>query len=281
MSKDLKNWNNQQCIQVGEKIDHCSCCWAPEIAYDESKDSFMVYWSSDTGNGKLAFYSMTKNFKEFTAPAKLFDPGYTVIDETLFKASDGKYYLFFKDERTAAEAGKQTKNIHYVTGPTPQGPWDMTGPWDGVSKPLTTPGCGGPSIIQMGNEYRLYVDPYTNFAGTYRMVKTADLATTEVPWTQGAVLKTKDGDFLYSHGSISEIPRGKFMRLLYGIPDTTTYEPWITDSTSVDPIDKTSHGCGAGVGLAFFPPLLLKAWAGRFRKRKNKGKIAIGLGIEK
>jgi hypothetical protein len=286
-SKDLKQWGTQLSIPVGEKISNCACCWGPEIFYDDIKDSFMVYWSTETGtNGKRGYCSMTKDFKSYTAPAIFFDPGYSIIDETIFKAAAGKYYLFFKDERTSVEAGKMAKNIHYTTGPTPQGPWDTTGSWDKVSPPVTNLVCEGPTIIQRGSEYRLYFDNYAIATSTYRMVTTTDLASTTVPWPQGVVLKTtKDSNFYYSHGSILEIPRAKFMQLLYGILDETVYESWSTPKqsditvggsgvidTSGDKQDKSPWGCGAGVGLAFFPPLLFKTRAICSRKRKNTAK---------
>jgi hypothetical protein len=223
---------------------------------------------------------MTKEFKHFTAPTLFFDPGYSVIDEAILKVADNNYYMFFKDERTASEAAKQAKNIHYVTSTKPQGPWSLDGPWDKVSPPITLPGMEGPSAIKMGNEYWIYYDPFVVFTSTNRMVKTTDLATTTFPWPQGDVLKTDNGNFLFSHGTVLEVPRAKVMQLLYGVPDPTTYDPWTVpteDQILVDdppyvapeyPIGKRNTGCGTGVGLALFPPLFFKAMSLRRRKKK-------------
>jgi hypothetical protein len=280
-SKDLKNWTTQLMIPVGAKIPNCACCWAPEIFFDDVTDSFVVYWSTERGtNGKRGYYCMTKEFKHFTSPTLFFDPGYSVIDETIFKAAENKYYLFFKDERTAAEAGKQAKNLHYVTSTRPQGPWSLDGPWDKVSSPMTAPGMEGPSAIKIGNDYCVFFDPFLTFSSTYRMIKTTDLATTTFPWPQGEVLKTETGNFLFSHGSISEIPRAKVMQLLYDVPDPTPYDPWaapaqeqivVDDPPYVEPeypTGKRNTGCGTGVGLAFFPPLFFKAMLLRKRRKK-------------
>jgi hypothetical protein len=280
-SKDLKNWTTQLKIPVGSKIPNCACCWAPELFFDDVTDSFVVYWSTERGtNGKRGYYCMTKEFKHFTAPTLFFDPGYSVIDETILKVADNNYYMFFKDERTADEAVKQSKNIHYVTASKPQGPWSLDGPWDKVSPPITSPGMEGPSAIKIGSEYWIYFDPFLTFSSTYRMVKIADLTTTTFPWPQGPVLKTETGNFLTSHGSISEIPRAKVMQLLYGVPDPTTYEPWTVptqDQIQVDdppyvapeyPIGKRNTGCGTGVGLALFPPLFFKVMSLRKRRKK-------------
>ena len=277
-SKDLITWTTQTIIPLGEKIRGCSCCWAPEIFYDDLKDSFMIYWSTDVGaNGKRTYYSLTNNFKDFTAPKKFFDPGYTVIDNDMIKVAAGKYYMFFKDERDPAEAGTQAKNIHYVYGTTPQGPWSGISPW------ITTPGCEGPCAIKIGDEFRVYFDPYINFTSTYRVVTVNNLDTNASPWPQGSILKAGSGNFLYNHGHIIEIPRVKVMQLLYGVPDQTSYAAWIVfppSSISVNdppaaplasiPEGKLNCGCGTGVGLAFFPPVFFKLCAHRRRKKRNR-----------
>ena len=269
--KDLRDWNNcvQKALPVGVKIPDCACTWAPEIFYDDVKDSFMIYWSTERGtNGKRSYYCMTKDFKTISDPVLFFDPGYSVIDNDILKVDNTTYYMFFKDERTASEAGKQSKNIHYVTASRPQGPWTPAAGSDAI----TDPGCEGPSAIKIGNEYCVYFDPYFDFSSTYRMIKVTDLATTASPWPRGPVLKTASGDFLFSHGHIIEIPRVKVMEILYNQDDpTTTYEPWDlpTVLTANDyPLGKRNTGCGTGVGLALFPPLFFRAMSLRRRRKK-------------
>ena len=273
--KDLREWKNSVQIEipVGQNIPNCACCWAPEIFYDDVIDSFMVFWSTERGTaGKRGYYCMTKDFKTFTESKLFFDPDYSVIDECIIKVAENNYYMFFKDERTAAEAGKQAKNIHYVTSMRPQGPWSLDGPWDKVSKPISMPGMDGPSAIKMGNEYWIYFDPFVNFSSTYRMVKTTDLALDTIPWPQGPVLKTETGNFLCSHGTVLEIPRAKLMQLLYGVPDNTTYTlAWDLPKRETDdyPLGKRNTGCGTGFGLALLPPLFFKAMSLRKRRRKS------------
>ncbi len=309
-SKDLLNWSEQVMIPVGERIKGCFCCWAPEFFYDDLKDSIMLYWSTERGTiGKEAFYCMTKNFKHYTEPKVYFSPKnengevYTVIDETILKVAENKYYLFFKDEREASVAGKQSKNIHYTFGPTPQGPW-WEGPWDMVSKPISIPGNEGPSAIIIGDEVRVYFDPYNVFESTDRMVvaKLSDLQGDGPPpdnaWKKGPVMKTSTGNkFLVSHGSISKIPRAKVLQVLYGIPDKTVYpKSWKhprqdeifvgdippevpeEDTNQIDPgreypMGKRNCGLGSGVGLALIPPVFIKALGvGRRKKRIKRNK---------
>jgi len=273
--KDLRKLNDcvQLALPVGEKIPECACTWAPEILYDSAQASFMIYWSTERGtNGKRSYYCMTKDFKTINDPVLFFDPGYSVIDNDILKVDNSTYYMFFKDERDPSAAGKQAKNLHYVTSASPQGPWSLDGPWDKVSKPITTPGCEGPSSIKIGNEYRIYYDPYSDFSLTTRMVKVTDLASTTFPWPQGDVLKTSSGNFLFSHGHIIEIPRVKLMELLYNKDDTTTtYQPWDLPEVVIGdfPLGKRNTGCGTGVGLALFPPLFFKVISLRRRRRKS------------
>ncbi|MBN2037380.1 MAG: glycoside hydrolase family 43 protein [Chitinispirillaceae bacterium] len=214
-SKDLKNWTPQRFLPVGEKITGCACCWAPEIFYDDIKDSLMIFWSTEVGvDGKRAYYVMTKDFQTFSDPAKLFDPGYTEIDAQILKVDEDKYYMFFKDERTSVQAMRQAKNIHYVYGPTPQGPWS------GESNGLTAVGYEGPCAIIIGDEVRLYSDPYMDFASTNRMyaVKVADLDASNKLWPVGPTLKTATGNFNWNHSSIIEIPRKYVMHLVFNQP---------------------------------------------------------------
>jgi hypothetical protein len=276
-SKDLKKWSIQYGRPVSATIPNAACTWAPEIFYDDIKDSFMVYWSTERGtNGKRSYYCMTKDFKNFTNAQLFFDPGYSVIDNDIIKVADGSYYMFFKDERDPAAAGKVAKNLHFVYGPTPQGPWNI-GPWDKASRPITNPGCEGPSSIKIGSEYWVIFDPYISFTSTYRVVKVADLSTTTFPWPEGDALKTTTGtNFLFSHGHIIEIPRAKVMDLVYGVPDTTVYpdpypikyEPDLGDY----PEGKRNCGCGTGVGLALLPPIFFKVASYRRKKKQTDRK---------
>jgi hypothetical protein len=271
--KDLRTWENavQVALPVSSKIPNCACTWAPEIFFDAAKDSFMIYWSTERGtNGKRIYYCMTKDFKSVSDPILFFDPGYSVIDADILKADSVRYYMFFKDERTPQEAGKPSKNLHYVYGTAPQGPWTPAA----GSSAITSPGCEGPSAIKIGSEYWIYFDPYFDFSSTYRLLKVTDLATTTFPWPQGDVLKTASGNFLFSHGHIIEIPRVKVMELLYNITDPTVYDStWVLPTNpALDankyPLGKQNCGCGTGVGLAFIPPLWFKAMANRKRKKK-------------
>jgi hypothetical protein len=208
--KDFKNFqdwdvlddqNHRQIpIYVSDSIPGSICTWAPEIFWDDIQNKYMIYWSTDYGSGKRAFYVLTSDFKTFTNPVKFFDPGYTEIDGNLFKAADNLYYMFFKDERD------EGRDLHYITATNPQGK-DAQGNdgkgWSEISPPITTlQGVEGPSAIKIKDEYRLYFDPYATRIN-YRLIVSKDLTT----WKDAGTVKAAGSNFYFSHCSVVEIPK--------------------------------------------------------------------------
>jgi hypothetical protein len=203
---DQNSWSPQVPLWVGDSVAGSVCCWAPEIIYDDIQNKFMIYLSIDVGvDGKRAYYFMTSDFKTYTkgksstySSPMFFDPGFTEIDGDMLKVADHNYYFFFKDERVGY------KKIYYVTGPTPQGPWDTTNLAKKSINSVMT-GVEGPSSIKVGNEYRVFFDPYSA-RQNYRMVKSTDLLT----WKDGGMIKTTADTttyFDYSHCNVIEIPK--------------------------------------------------------------------------
>ena len=77
--------------------------WAPEMSYDPDQDLYYIYFSDPTEKDESAlYYVTTRDFEHYSYPGNFFKPGYTVIDGTVLQAQ-GKYWLFYKDERKAAQ----------------------------------------------------------------------------------------------------------------------------------------------------------------------------------
>lgn len=151
-SPDLIHWSAQREIPVMQDFPDTRNVWAPETYWDAAKGEWILIWSSalgDTGDGNRIYYSLTKDFVHFTIPALLFDPGYVVIDATMFHDA-GKYYLVFKDQ-TVQPLRYQ---IRYATGPS------CVGPWSKPSAPLTESWSEGPSVVHAGNQFIVYYDHY-------------------------------------------------------------------------------------------------------------------------
>jgi hypothetical protein len=215
---DPNSWAPQTLIWFKDSIPNVNCCWAPEIIYDDIQQEYMLYLSIDVGvNGKQSYYYMTKDFISFTkgkntavaatspmyGTPKFFDPGFTEIDGDMLKVANGNYRFFFKDERTGY------KRIYSVTGPTPQGPWSPdSSPFLGTINGNMT-GVEGPSSIKMGNQYRVYFDPYSA-RQNYRMVSSTDLTTWVDSSSRGLMIRSTIDTttyFDYSHCNVLEIPQ--------------------------------------------------------------------------
>ncbi len=107
-SKDLVNWNEQQFIPLMMDEDSARNCWAPEIFLDDETGNYMIYWATtidgkftetrldmERGYNHRMYYVLTKDFKEFSKPELLYEPGFNVIDATIHK-DNGKYIMFRK-----------------------------------------------------------------------------------------------------------------------------------------------------------------------------------------
>lgn len=115
-SNDLIDLSNQRLIQVsyydeGLQMDGTRA-WAPEMLYDMQTNQYIVYFSNPSDKFVGQIYAVnTVDLENVSYPYSLFSPGYTVIDATIH-SMNGKYWLFYKDEREGA------KTIFYATSPS-------------------------------------------------------------------------------------------------------------------------------------------------------------------
>jgi hypothetical protein len=92
--------------------------WAPEAYYDEERDCYVIVWSGNDTTGVNRIYaSYTEDFVTVLDPTPevLFDPSYSVIDATI-ERSDGRNYLFFKDETDLGGPDQLGKDIQIAIG---------------------------------------------------------------------------------------------------------------------------------------------------------------------
>jgi hypothetical protein len=177
-SKDLQHWSEQRAIEVMQNEPRTRNLWAPEIFYETAQKRWLIYWSStipgrypvgdgtgDDGYNHRAYCATTTNFMQVTDSGLLYDPGFNMIDGTIFQLGE-KYYLFFKDER------KQPlkKNLRYAVAAQPEGPYGQP------SEPFTSDWVEGPSAIKIKDEYLVYFDHYAR-PQYYGAVRSKDLKT--------------------------------------------------------------------------------------------------------
>ncbi|MBN2162464.1 MAG: family 43 glycosylhydrolase [Pontiellaceae bacterium] len=229
-TRDFVHWSAQKYIPLMESTDGTENCWAPETFYDAGRDEFMIIWSSDVKGrfpetqtpdsmNNRTYYVTTKDFRTFSEPSVLIDPGFDHIDATILQRGEG-FTAVIK------EGDKQQKGIHgpihYLTATDPQGPWTLQEP------PIITERAEGPALVQRGDETLLYVDFYSN--GRYGAYRTKDWKTWENVSDEVAVV---DGQ---RHGSIVEIP-GRMVEdlLLRDKPWSGSAPAPIIDTYTADP----------------------------------------------
>lgn len=180
-SDDLIHWSEQQFIPVMAGEDSAKNTWAPEINYDPVKKEYMVYWAS-TVSGRFPqrdtsaegrrynhrmYYVTTKDFKTWSKPKLLYEPGFSVIDASIVKEGN-QYVMFLKNETKSPPE----KNLRVATSKNIQGPYTKLGP------PITgNYWAEGPTAIKINGQWIVYFDKYTE--KKYGAVASTDL----VNWT--------------------------------------------------------------------------------------------------
>jgi hypothetical protein len=153
-SPDLVDWEPWAVLPVMAGVPGTHCAWAPEFFWDAGRGAYLVFWSSaselDPGYKRI-WYAETVDFRRFTPPAVLFDPGHSVIDATLVEHRDA-FYLVYKDERGENRHGTDFKAICVAVGATPAGPFTPEACL--VTPPLTE----GPTVFRAGDRWLLLYD---------------------------------------------------------------------------------------------------------------------------
>jgi GH43 family beta-xylosidase len=169
-SSNLLNWSEQRFIPLMETVAGTETCWAPELYFDEKSGSYVIVWSSSAPLAGFdrpqhrAYYTLTKDFRDFTKPQILFDPGFNNIDTTMIRRGD-KFVIVLKE-----------------TDDQPNGKWgavyaaeadQLLGPYTLIPEPIIkNERVEGPALATFGNKTLLYVDYYANHR--YGMLQTTD-----------------------------------------------------------------------------------------------------------
>jgi hypothetical protein len=167
----------------------------------------MIYWSTaiegkfpatqqpEKRNNHRAYALTTTDFKTFSGPRLLFDPGHSVIDATIVRDGN-RWLMFYKDERSDPLG----KNLWWTWADNPEGPWrDRTGPF-------TESWNEGPAALKLGREWFVWFDHYRKPA-RYEIMSSADLKT----WrSRTEELKMPSG---VKHGTVVRIDAATAARL--------------------------------------------------------------------
>lgn len=165
-SKDLIEWSDQTFIPVMEDEPTAKNCWAPEIFYDASTQTYLIYWATtipgrfpetenpkDDNNHRM-YYITTKDFESFSKTKLFYDPGFNVIDSFIaYDDTSNRYVMFLKNE---TKVPKAEKNLRVAFSDKAAGPY---GP---ASEPITgNYWAEGPAAIKIKNRWFVYFDKYT------------------------------------------------------------------------------------------------------------------------
>lgn len=165
-SPDLMTWGEQHEVPIMTTVPGIRNVWAPETDWDAQKKLWVVFWSSSPATqeqGNRIWYAETKDFRTFSAPKIFFDPGYEVIDATMYHGK-GKEYLIYKDQ--TRDPLRYQERI--ATGPTVEGPWTPMG------GPINDSWSEGPSAIKIGDEIVVFYDHYRQPHAQFQGVATTD-----------------------------------------------------------------------------------------------------------
>lgn len=199
-TKDFINWSEEEAIPVMKAEPNVQNTWAPEAVWDVERKEYVVFWASSivgkysakSGGAKPVldhriYFSTTKDWQTFS-PAKLFyDPGFSVIDATIF--TDGsRYHLLVKDETESPPK----KHLRIASSSK------ATGPWTNLLAPFTRDWVEGPTAIKVGREWLVYYDCYRE--RHFGALRSADLKQWE---DVTAKISVPDGA---RHGTMFPVP---------------------------------------------------------------------------
>lgn len=173
-STDLVHWSEQRFIPVMEHEQETVNVWAPEIFYDEETAAFIIIWAStipsrfpkgveEENNNHRMYYTVTKDFKQFSRAALFLDPGFSVIDGVIVKRGPRDYALVFKDNT------RPNRNLRVAFADRP------LCPYKDVSPPFTPQFTEGPTAAHVGADWLIYFDAYRE--KRYGAVRTRDFKT--------------------------------------------------------------------------------------------------------
>lgn len=207
----LLDFSNQKLVQVAYYDEGLRLtgerAWAPEIYYDHTTDEYFIYFSDNghvdsLGNKGGPIYAVTtSDLENMSYPFIYFNPGYSVIDGTIINLQ-GKYWLFYKDERKAAQT------IFYASSDKLNG---FNKAYDEKFLNLIKY-MEGPFMFKNKNGgYFLYMDNYPN--GTFYGASFSKLGEdNDITWfdKEDIVLPEEDT----RHGSVIEVTEKELNRII-------------------------------------------------------------------
>ena len=227
-SSDLVHWSKPWLAEIAP--ENAGCTWAPEFVYDDVTGEYVVYWSATRlevdENEKITqdyenhaiYYAKTRDFVHFTEP-KLYHEGgrnsdgviIKVIDSTMIKGNDGKYYRYTKNESNGSikidVADRVLGNFK-----------DIDSKFLDKSLPGKVGAVEGPIIFKLNeknedgeDQWCLLIDRFARGQGYYPVV-TTDLASGDFEFVDDDKLGSYN-KIKYRHGYVMPITADEYAAL--------------------------------------------------------------------
>ena len=214
-SPDLIHWSEQKQVPIMQDFPNVNNVWAPETYWDNAKKQWLLIWSSSmkgSPEGNRIWSSLTPDFTTFSKPTVFFDPGYVVIDATIFHAPNQPYRLIFKEQTN----DPLTYNERVATSP------NLEGPWSNISGFINESWSEGPSAIEVGDRVVVFYDHYRAPRAKFEAVATRDWRHWEDITSETSLpAYCKHGSFL----RITEAEASKLEQRHDPPPSTATTKP--------------------------------------------------------
>lgn len=216
-SNDLITWSNETHIDAKNipGVSFENNLWAPQALWDDAKQEYMVYYSTDVDNKKAVVYSYTSDLfdvTKYSAPQKIGDFKFSNIDADITKVGN-EYVLFIKNE------DGNSKKIYAAVSSTPNSFSNQ------VLLNSNNKSFEGPQLYKTSTGYNLAFDEFGNsgnvwlhefsndqFASFVADVKTNPSSIDISKYHTKTVNQANDG-FAARHGSIISITDEQYKAL--------------------------------------------------------------------
>ncbi len=219
VSSDLAHWSAQRYLPFPARTPGARNAWAPETAYDELNQQYVITWSSDIDGrpgaagsprrmNSRTYYVTTRDFETFSEPRLLLDPGFDHAGTTIARVGN-RYVAIFqeRDGGKGRRAAIRWAVAEHILGPYALAPESLI------------PGRPAASVtlVDLGDKVRLYVD--FDRDDRYGAYESHDLTT----WTEvSSQVSVPPGQ---RHGSIISIPAWLGLEAAAAAPGATPVTP--------------------------------------------------------
>ena len=107
-STDLTSFTGYHRLRMNTLGSHT---WAPEAFWDPARGQYGITYSINNGTRDVFFVNYTTDFQTVSSPQVFFDPGFNVLDATVF-SEGGVNYLYYKNLANGLLYGARSNTLN-------------------------------------------------------------------------------------------------------------------------------------------------------------------------